>query len=185
MGFIGGFKTKQEAYNDFIENQKPLQMKEVQDGYWILSKLTDGTNYILFLCIEKDTYGYMYKPIGEEFHPCYYDCPKNFLKDAPIVRCQDWRDCVILYHNKDYDGIRKIMDKVDSDIRKSIENNGLEINDEVFFTHQPKDYPTQTIVSFGYNSEERVAFFSNGNWAYLYDIFHIINKESYFSQIKE
>jgi len=42
--------------------------------------------------------GWAYKPMGEECHPYYYNCPEKYLKMVPEIQCQEWRDEVVKYH---------------------------------------------------------------------------------------
>jgi hypothetical protein len=53
---------------------------------------------ILFLLEHSDSWGY--KAMDESVHPYFYGCPISYLKKAPHVRNQEWRDEVQAQHER-------------------------------------------------------------------------------------
>lgn len=57
------------------------------------------SRWISICLLRKDrNAGWGYKNMSESMHPYNYDCPLKFLKMAPTVASQDWRDNVEAHH---------------------------------------------------------------------------------------
>jgi len=74
------------------------------NNLWALTELCvgpeAGQKYITLYLLRKDHYGegWGYKSIDESCGPCYYNCPKSYIKEAsePINQyAAEWREAVL------------------------------------------------------------------------------------------
>ena len=56
--------------------------------------------YIRCDLLQKSGGEWGYKGMDESVHPLYYSCPLKYLKMAPEVTNQEWRDKVRVFHRK-------------------------------------------------------------------------------------
>lgn len=65
---------------------KPLKIKTVRNGAWVLYEYKRGDNpiekRIVFYLIEKHDGEYGYKDMSAKSHPYYYDCPVAWLNET-------------------------------------------------------------------------------------------------------
>lgn len=84
--------------------------KVVNNVLWSVVKLTAMTSaqslnlqpgesraYIYCDLLEKFPEGWGHKPMAEVDHPYFYNCPKSYLKLAPVAS-SEWREGVAAFH---------------------------------------------------------------------------------------
>ena len=107
MGTYGHPGTKKELIEylnkNYAEGYTLLKKRLVGNHLWHQVKDSKGNVFIsLSLLSQEDGYAY-YKPMTEDMHPFYYDCPKSLLKGLTEPRNEDsanWRKGVLEYHRK-------------------------------------------------------------------------------------
>ena len=70
------------------------------------------SKYIGCDLLHKNSYGWGYKPMDESMHPYYYSCPKRYLEMVPKVECQEWRDEVHKWHERQREKQQKTKNKM-------------------------------------------------------------------------
>jgi hypothetical protein len=106
MGWLYPYHTttKKMLVDDILATWKRSEgivhaTKCVKDGMWILvtPKGYDCKIIGLYLMEKRGTWGY--KDMEEASGPFYFDCPLDWLSQAPVQN-QNWRDAVIEHHEK-------------------------------------------------------------------------------------
>ena len=117
MGWLIGWNSKKELINKLTRNFEGENYTNVCLNYcvrgiclWQVRKrvksdlegsVIETKKYItLDLIKEFEGNEYGYKDMDESCDPFYYSCPLKYLKMAPEVVCQEWRDKVVAYHNR-------------------------------------------------------------------------------------
>ena len=110
--------TRNDVINNLIaaeENEhgiwKTLRHCTRGNVLWSIVEWTDNAKNVtrkIIAChlLDKtvETYGnrkvtsWGYKSMDESVHPVYYSCPLRYLKEVPVVTCEEWRDQVRQYH---------------------------------------------------------------------------------------
>ncbi len=107
MGFLVSKQTKDQLIEDIKRDSPTItEWSLVGNHLWALYPATEGIEgkfkegdllILLFLLkpFGENTWGYNCFP--ESAHPCYYTCPKKFLRKG-VILSQEWRDEVEQYH---------------------------------------------------------------------------------------
>lgn len=104
MGWI--FECSPRSKTNFIEDltretEKAICLAKSTKGnhLWTVWEEKDNKNrHIVLFLLSSNKKCWGYKDISESAGPCYYDCPKKFLKLVPIPDspyAQEWRDKVL------------------------------------------------------------------------------------------
>lgn len=83
-----------------IKEEYPSMIKSCRKGrtLWGILECKDGVKLIGCFLLIPDKWGWGYKPMDETGGPCYYDCPKAYLKevDPPLNEWSaEWRKKVL------------------------------------------------------------------------------------------
>lgn len=101
MGWLFYAKTRSTLIADLVEHNPRIKRHCLRGNVlWAVVQEGDGRKWIACTLLSNGgRSGWGYKELDESCHPFYYSCPMSYLTMVPVA-CQEWRDAVIAYHNK-------------------------------------------------------------------------------------
>lgn len=102
MGYYSGYQSKEELVAELTKSEPKREVLASSlrgNQLWSVIKCTpdEGENPTVLIHLDllsKNDGTWGYKPMSEGMHPYYYNCPKKFLKMAPVAS-KEWRDIVM------------------------------------------------------------------------------------------